>query len=252
MKRVFIVTIVSFTCLSIGLSTLQYLTFGQTYGLTLKLSPDQDTILTGEGVTIYFQVKKNLPSNLNPHTCGFIRLYVAHNDASFREVVSSGEIQIENCEVYDQATTPSNWILKRKLLWNHVPETSHLNSEAARQFMTGKINNHYIFAEPGSYRIKGILKFVDDTTPVVESNTITVHVSEPKDENLAVWERIRHRADIAYFLQTGRIAPMKAIDPSEFASEIESIVTGHPDTRYSAALCRSLEAIRRYSGCSPK
>lgn len=223
-----------------------FFTYGKSADLIMEIVSDRSFFLPGDPVEIRLKLKQPDQIVSSHSLCGFMKIYVAFGTRDFEEIISSGRLQIDECEV----TLPSKGNipvqLGRRLLWNYVPQTGHLNTDAANDFMKGKVTTHYVFQEPGTYKLKGVLYFIDEKMiPPIESNEVLITVRQPEGEDLSVWEIIKGRSDIGYFLQTGdMLARGKKIERNDFQAEIEKILKSYPNSHYATNIREGLRALQ--------
>ena len=137
-----------------------------------------------------------------------------------------------------------------RVLWNSKPEIpSSISLDVAQRAKEGKILSFYAFPDPGTYLVKASysIQVSDQKDPLfVESEPVTVQIDSAKGQDLAVWEKIKDRGDIAYFLQESDITipSDRNKDRIEFKSLIDQIITEYPESFYAASLKQSLDKFR--------
>lgn len=133
--------------------------------------------------------------------------------------------------------------IQRTILWNHKPEAAHLNTEAAEPLIEGRILTDYAFAEPGNYFVKGCIGISEKGVwNTVESEPVGISLVTPVGEDLAIWNRIKSKGDVGYFLQQGdvRMLPYKTEEREKLIAEIKQIVDQYPNSFYAESLRQSL------------
>lgn len=233
-----------FGTLALTVAATGFLTFLASSDAKLKVVSNHTFLLPGDFVAVKLNV--TVPEMPAKSICGFVKWYIAFEGGDFQELVSSGGLQVDECEVAFAAKGRASTEIERKLLWNHVPETRHLNSEAAREFMKGKLETHYVFSEPGTYGLKAIITFIDQSKVLpIESNIVSLEIFKPEGEDAVVWQEIKDRPDIAYLLQMGEL-PVRRSKPEveKLQTKIERLLSDHPNSRYGTNLRSSLASLK--------
>ena len=141
-----------------------------------------------------------------------------------------------------------NGDLKRQktILFNFVSHVSHLNVDAAKPVLEGRILTDYALPKSGTYFIKAVLEIKDGKPMKVESEPVKVVISDPVGEDLEVWNKIKDSGDIAYLIQEGDILipSYKAEEQKKFQQEVEGIIRDYPNSFYAQSLQSSLDKFR--------
>lgn len=88
---------------------------------------------------------------------------------------------------------------------NKRPKLSHLRPAAAEQVKKERILTDYVFPEARTYFVKVVHSVLFKGTERVrpESKPTRVIVEEPTGEDFSVWEKIKDRPEIGFFIQHG-------------------------------------------------
>jgi len=112
------------------------------------------------------------------------------------------------------------------MLWNAKPQILRRDE--------GLILTDYAFPKSGIYLIKASLMIppgahdVDLSPKIIESAAVQIVVEEPVGDDLKVWNKVKDRREVAYFMQSGRINAHEATERERLANEIGRIVGDHP------------------------
>lgn len=132
---------------------------------------------------------------------------------------------------------------KVTVLWHGKPNVSHLNEDAARRLLAGKLTTEYAFQEPGVYFIKGRSYFRENATPI-ESAPIRIEIKQPQGDDLEVWNQIKGNKEIAFLLQNASFDTDKGEMKQQLAEQVEQIILQHPNGVYSGYLRPNLEKYK--------
>ena len=124
------------------------------------------------------------------------------------------------------------------ILWNDIPNELNIDRVADKQLVT-----NYAFQTKGIYLIKAktTIHYSDKEAVWLESAPIQIVVEEPTGDNLAVWNKIKDRGDIGFFLQEG---DFKSYDPKERAKlqkEVEQLLVQYPNSIFADPIKESLK-----------
>ncbi len=124
------------------------------------------------------------------------------------------------------------------MLWNGVPNFVNLDIVADKQLI-----NNYAFQTKGIYLIKAKtnIHFSDKEAIWLESSPIQIVVEEPTGDNLTVWNKIKNRGDIAYFMQEGQINYVDAPAREKLRKEVEQILNQYPNSLFANSIRESLK-----------
>lgn len=221
------------------------------YQSRLEISTDKPHYLPGEPVAVRFRVINNTGGDISLYKGstvghGYLQVFIASGGGPFKQYIGP------RWGLDDSITKEPRMTLKRgkefqteaSILWNHAPEVSHLNEEAAERASEGRIRTHYALPEPGIYSLKAKL-FDPGTRSFVESEPVQINVQTPAGAELTLWNLIKGDEALAYFIQTGstkyRYDDKKTKQLIDF---VEGLLSSYPDSHYSAAINRSLTKYR--------
>ena len=232
------------------------ISFGQAGGtaaepgqLSLRLRADSTAYVPGEPVTLKFTVINNtdapvtLPGGADVWR-GHLRVFIARPGGDFKEYlgprwglrdVSGGVLTIEPRGSYETEAT---------VLYNHRPETSHLNEMYAARLRAERVETEYALPAPGTYRVKAALH-VGESAPAVESEPALVKVESPRGDDREVWSRIKGDAAFGYFIQSGDLpAHPDSPEARRVIETLESLATSRPGSRHARHIRAGLDKFR--------
>lgn len=216
-------------------------------GVSLRGSTNKSVFVLGEPVKVEFEfvntgeVAMKIPSG--GVEVGSLKILIAfEQNSGYKQYLVSDwgrkmgkwiDLLHGSNRKYDEVT----------ILWNGKPKVSHLNEEAAKRVLAGKITTEYAFQETGIYFIKGVSYFGEDATPI-ESEPIRIEIIEPRGEDLEVWKQIKRNREIAGLMQYGVLDTGEATKKQRLISKIEEILSAHPGSTYSSYLRPNLEKFK--------
>ena len=213
-------------------------------GLAFKIEPDKESYLLGELISLKFKVmnKSDSPVSVDGSSSvytGSIEVLVAYEKGPFRkyygprwgtlDVARSSPLELKPGNSFESEAT---------LLQNPYLETSHLNENAAKHAreQANLVEDNYLLSKPGTYYIKAILHDAE-TKKVLESEPVQVVATEPADDDLEIWERIKSDRSYGYFIQTGGLNEHPAgAKTMKMAQSLNALVLRHPNSQYAAMI----------------
>ena len=131
---------------------------------------------------------------------------------------------------------------KSGILWNFSPIERSTNW---KEMGNTHILDYYAFPKPGLYYLKAVLGVPSNENPIkVESKPIKIRINEPVGEDLEVWNKIKDKQEIGYFIQEGYFRTFNSLETENLKREIEQIALKHPSSLLSKQLMQSLEKFR--------
>lgn len=213
--------------------------------LEFKAMTVKSTFVLGEPVEVAFEVQnqgeKNEAIPSKGVESGSLKVYISNQNEDYKRYTTSGWGR-----EFDYGTTlkpGQTYTYKASVLWNGKPDVSHLNEDAAKRILKGKITTEYAFPEPGTYFIKGVSYFGGNSTPN-ESEPIKIVINEPNGDDLEVWNQIKGNKEIALLMQSGEFNTTKETEKISLVNQVEQIVEQHPNSIYSNYLKPNLEKFR--------
>jgi hypothetical protein len=215
----------------------------ETQGLSFKAKVGKESYVLGEPIQVEFVFSNEGSTPLaifgGGVETGALKVFIASSqDGEYKEYFASGwgrkhgvEISIEPKQSYKYQAT---------ILWNGKPNVSHLNENAAREVLKGKITTEYALPAPGVYFIKGV-SYVSENAKKIESEPAQIVINEPVGDDLKVWNRIKGNREIAQLLQKDSFDTGKDEEKIKLIEEVEEIIQKHPNSLYSDYLKPSLE-----------
>ena len=219
--------------------------------IVLRISTPKGYYKLGELIPVSVKITNEssdavyIPSN----SLDEVGIKIATNEnTGYKYYVGQGQNYVLDGIYPDIKINPTETISKQKtILWNHKPEVSHLNADAAKPLLKGKILNDYAFSKQGIYFLKAFIMSLKDGRRVeVESEPIQVKIDEPIGEDLAVWNDIKVNGNIGYLIQYGDL-PMsirKTEERVNLQNEVQRIIENHQNSFYSEVLRQSLATFR--------
>ncbi len=238
-RTVFLGLAIAILCLA-GLGAIQTKTVSSN---PLKLTVDsvKSDYKLGEPVELSFTLtntsEKDIPLACFGLGTGELQLFISKNKKNFFEYKAEwGNVDAECHNVLKpegQLQIPGV-----KILWNHkIEDSDKINPNVIKRAREGKIVNDYAFSEAGTYFVKASA-FNNE----LSSEAIKINISEPTGEDLEVWNKIKDRGDIAYFIQNGyvQIPDYKPEEKAKFQTEIEELVEQYPNSFLAEEIEQSL------------
>lgn len=220
---------------------------------TLEIKAEQNAYALGEKVFLDIKLNNNSGVlSLNKKRCGFLKLYIARKDQKYKTITGNTGLQINSCDVVLPLKLNKTVEKKKALLWNSVPETKHLNDEAKATILESSIVSHFVFNNPGVYFIKTRLHVPDENNmPLIESAPIQINIIEPTSADRAIFNQIKNRSDIVYFLHSGQFLGEKDLlkKDKKMIEEIEQLTKQSPNSAISTKL---VQKIRNYKKTTTK
>lgn len=214
--------------------------------LKVNIKSPKSVYILGEVIPINVELRNEGSSDISLNgtdaQSGYLKVLISNSPNDFKEYTNAAwgnkkqprKTLRAGQRVQSQAT----------VLVNVVPEVSHLNEDAAKRESKGKIMTGYAFPKAGVYFIKTVLHIPGENPIILESDSIQIMVNEPVGEDLEVWNKIKDRADIAYFLQESQSIAHNYEEREKFAQEVEQIAKKHPTGTLASQINRSLEKFR--------
>jgi hypothetical protein len=210
-------------------------------GIQLNIS-SKDSYLLGETVFFDFEVKNNSSADIRVKGLDldsrYITLYISFEGKTYK--------QYKHSRIKDQkgGLFKAGQIKKSRsgVLWNLSPvETSANWKEKAET----EILTYYAFPQPGIYFVKAVLQIPSNENPIkIESKPIQIIINEPTGEDLNVWNLIKDRSDIGYFIQEGEPRAYKEDEKQKLIQEVEKIIKDYPNSLLTNQIKQSLEKFR--------
>jgi hypothetical protein len=214
--------------------------------LSFKGNVNKETLNLGEPITVEFEFTN---TGENPVMIGAegvevgsLKIFIADKGGEYKRYTSGAWGRERGRKI----TLEPNQSLKYKgavILWNGKPNVSHLNEDAAKLVLAGKITTEYALPEPGVYFIKGLSYFGENATPI-ESEPIKVVIKEPVGDDLEVWNQIKGNKEIAFLMQHGGFDTGKDARKEQLMTKVEQIIVQYPNSIYSGYLKPNLEKYK--------
>lgn len=220
---------------------------GQSEQLEISNKPSKNTYLTGELVDLNLRLDNKSTRDVTIKNGfsvldGYLKVYISSNGIDFEEYFNtkwgtkdgaSKPITLKPNEAIETSAT---------LLWNYKPALY------SSKPLKDKIATDYAFPNPGNYLVKS--KFVvylsDSKEPItIESDPVSISITEPVGEDLEVWMKIKDRGDIAFFLQEGAVRSGNKDEQDKLVNDVQQILSLHPGSMYSQRLRENLESFTK-------
>lgn len=191
-------------------------------------------VLTNEGATPVKVPEQGVES-------GSLKIYIANQDREYKEYFASGwGREMGNAVTLEPGKSHSYYAT---ILWNGKPNVSHLNENAAKQVLAGKITTEYALPTPGVYFIKGVSS-ISSNENEAGFKPVKVVFNDPTGIELEVWNQIKGNQEIALLMQTGGFNTDKAEIKQQLIEQVEQILLQHPNSVYSSYLRPNLEKYK--------
>lgn len=216
-------------------------------GLSLRGKSNQETYILGEPVTVEFAFVNEGRSTIKVSAFGVetggLKVFIAsERDREYKEYFGSGWGRKRgNYAILEPRRSLT--LTPATILWNGKPNVSHLNEDAAKLTLAGKLTTEYAFDEAGTYFIKGVSYFGGDGSPI-ESEPVRIQVREPDAANSEVWKKIKGNREIAFLMQKGSFDASDELRKQEVIATVDQIVLNYPVSVYSSYLRPNLEKFK--------
>ena len=213
--------------------------------VAVRSKPNKSKLLLGEPLTVGFEIENvsNAPVKvgLGGVDSGGLKIYIAHGNGAFNEYFGRGWGRRRGgAATLDPGKSVS--LGSPTILWNGKPNVSHLNEDAARQVLAGKIVTEYAFQEPGIYFLKGRTYIGPEGS--IESEPARIEILEPTGEDLEVWKQIKGNHDIAILMQNAEVDVEDIYAKRQLIETVERIIANHSTSVYAEYLRTKLEEFK--------
>ncbi len=217
--------------------------YSQTYissksDVSIEIRLSKKNYFLGEIVNLQFQVtnnteKKNFHRGLTRRTSS-LQISIAYENESFKKYRSHGPIK-----------DSSGWLtpnisrqFSEKILWNRIP-----NYVKDSPLYKDVIMSNFAFSKSGNYLIKAKLILPNKKKVfLIETLPISVKIKKPTGNNLKVWDLLKNRSDLGYFIQSSGILDYRSCD-EDTLNEIRSIIKKYPKSIYAKSM---RDSIKKY------
>ena len=173
---------------------------------------------------------------------GYLKILISNSQAEFKEYTNSAW---GNKKQPKKVLEPGQAVMSQAtVLSNAKPEISHLNANAAERASKGKIMTGYAFPEAGVYYIKAVLIIPGENLIKIESDPISITINQPVGEDLEVWNKVKNRSDIAYFIQENQFYAPNDEAKENFLQEVRQIIENNPNSQIVSQIKRSVDEFR--------
>jgi hypothetical protein len=246
-KKLFISLVVfctfSFLLFVLGINKVETMVSSQTEqpNLDVKITPSKLSYIQGEVIVLDVEVTNNGSSDIFVKGAdvrsGYLNTFIASDDQKFKQYTPGG-VRGKTSGFYIK---PGQTIKSQAtVLWNKKPRPQELGAVYAKDL----IKTDYAFPEPSVYLIKASLLIPGETRIVIESVPIQIVVNEPVGNDLKVWNLIKNKPEIGYFLQQDEFRTYKDDEKEKLLKEVKQIAEEYPHGILSNQLGQSLEKFR--------
>jgi hypothetical protein len=209
--------------------------------IKVKVETSKEIYSQGEIVSLNFVVSNTETSDTYlkgaSADSGYLWVYIASPNEGFKRYYWGGvKKKTKGFYVKGGQSITS----QATLLWNSKPNPE----EVGQAYIQDRITTDYAFPEPGTYLIKAKLLIPREKPIEIESEPIQIIISEPTGDDLQVWNLIKDRGDIAYFIQQGEPKTYKESEKGKLLTDIEKITTDYPNSFLGTQIKQSLEEFR--------
>lgn len=214
-------------------------------GLILKLNASKQNYIKGEMVSLNIKVTNTSSSDISLRGAnvesGYVKIFVSPVNQEFRQYISGGvrtkaaEFVIRGGETLESQAT---------ILWNSKPDIKNLSDSAVKIYEDNQLMTNYAFPNTGIYFIKAVLIIPGEPQTRIESEPIKIVVDEPVADDLKVWNLIKDKGEIAYFIQQNEIRLYKPEEREKLLNEIEQIVADNPNSLLVGRIKQNVEKFR--------
>lgn len=200
--------------------------------VNLKAQPSKASFILGELVPMEISLRNEGTTDVMLRgfdiKSGYLRVWIADSAGNYAEYTNAS---------WGNAKTPPvtlkagrEVVSQATILANSIPEIGHLSSAAANRASEGKILTKYAFPKAGTYYIKAVLLIPGAEPTKVESAPIQITITDPIGEDLEVWDKMKDRTELAYFIQEGQVITTIEREKTKFLSEVDHLVANYPNS----------------------
>jgi hypothetical protein len=211
-------------------------------GLQIAVAPSKNSYLLGETVFLDFEVRNNSSTDIQVRgldlDSNYVKVFIASPGEEYKQYTHS-RIKEGRWWIFKAGQVVKS---RAGILWNFSPKETSTNW---KEMEKTHILNNYAFSKPGVYSIKAVLGVPNNENPIeVESKPIQIIINEPVGEDLEIWNKIKDRADIAYFIQEGEFKASKPVERAKLQGEVEQIINKYPTSLISNQMRKSLNKLK--------
>jgi hypothetical protein len=169
--------------------------------LVLQLNTNKSTYIPGELVDLRFRLTPRSSTALAPARIsvfdGSLRVLVSHASGDYCEYKGPGW-GIKRTFIRGVVTLSVGQAVESTatMLYNRVPDTRHLTAVYRAQRMAGRLPHEYAFSESGTFQVKAYRS--QWSGQQIESDPVTVFVSEPAGDDFEVWQVLQSHPKLGY------------------------------------------------------
>lgn len=211
--------------------------------LTLKVSSEKQTYILGEVIRLDFELINvgdkpiRLPYSPDVST-GYLKIWIAFNGQEFN-LYNNTSWGLE--EKRGSTLQPGqSFKSQATVLWNSKPQIPRAGE--------GKILTDYAFPEAGVYLVKAVASIPNETASdsltKIESEPIQIVINNPVGDELKVWNQIKSKGEIAYFMQQGETPTYQDEKAEKLLKEVEQLSQKFPNSFLANKMKLTLEKFR--------
>ncbi|MDQ3799834.1 MAG: hypothetical protein M3384_10305 [Acidobacteriota bacterium] len=213
--------------------------------LELSIESSKKNYLTGEILTLNFNLKNKsqeeltISDSLNTDS-GYLSVYISQNGAEFKKYYNSTWGRANASRAYIQIKPGQHIKTSATVFWNAVPRVVRPD-----RLQQKPVDTYYAFPQANTYYLKAVFTLYFENKPnKIESEPIQVIIEEPTGDDFAVWNKIRNRSELAFFIQEGNFLTSKPEEKEKLRQEAEEIFNQYAETVIGRQIGRSLEKFR--------
>jgi hypothetical protein len=226
-------------------SLLAKTTVNSSNDLVISINQLKSNYSLGEIVALNLEIKNQSNKDIYLFGAtvdsGYVKILVSDDGKNYKEY--SGANWGNKKSKGKTIKAAESIISDAKILSNSVPDTSNLSDVAVRGFADKQLMTVYAFSKAGDYFVKAVLIIPNKGGNTrIESEPLKVRIAEPEGDDLEVWNKIKDRADFAYFIQEGEFVDFRNLDEKlKFQQEIDEIVYQYPNSLLGNQVKQSLD-----------
>lgn len=211
--------------------------------LKVSVKSQKSVYILGEVVFLDIELRNEGASDIRLHgfdaQSGYLTLLISDSQGDFKEYTNAAW---GNNKSKPKTLKAGQTVMSQAtVLANAITEVSHLNIDAAKRASEGKIKTNYAFPKAGVYNIKAVLSVPSESSIKIQSTSIQITVNEPVDEDLEVWNKIKNRSDIAYFIQENQSIADNNEEKEKFLQEVKQIREDYLNSQLAGQIKQSVE-----------
>ncbi len=200
--------------------------------VALSLRSEKLEYNLGEVVELSFQVENRSDHPLEIEKpsvlTGNVKLFVSSDGTTYVEYVGPNWGRLDSLERNIKLPPGQSVPVNASVLFNHPVPHEHLTELYSKKIKRERLNSEFAFTDAGRYWLKAVY---EAGKIAIESEPVTVDLSEPVGAEGSVWDRIKSDGAYAYFLQTGDVKYYPGSEAADkFRDDVRRLSNENPNS----------------------